>query len=217
MQSQARSVTSTQLEPHEKLVHYVQRYQNSERRHVPHQHTVEAFNQCLEWLGDFAGDIIFDSCCGVGESTAHIARHNPHAKVIGIDKSALRLGKHQHYGDNADNYIVVRADVSDFWYLARQQGIKLAKHCLYYPNPYPKPSQVQKRWHASPAMPDFMGLGGTLYVRSNWDLLVKEFQIALSLYGVDSTIEQLPCENPITPFERKYFASGQICWALTSR
>ncbi|WP_100658628.1 tRNA (guanine(46)-N(7))-methyltransferase TrmB [Alteromonas flava] len=216
MQSQARSVTTTQLAVHEKLAHYVERYQQTQRVHAVSEHTAAAFEQCLDWLRDWSGPIIFDACCGVGESTARIAERYPDCKVIGIDKSAARLAKHQHYANTQQNYQVVRADVSDFWYLARQHGLKLAKHFLLYPNPYPKPSQLQKRWHASPSMPDIIALGTELVVRSNWLIFLQEFQQALSLYDIESGIEPVSSGEPLTPFERKYMASGQACWQLIS-
>lgn len=216
MQSQARSVTTTQLAVHEKLAQYVERYQHTQRQHAVSEHTAAAFEQCIAWLGDWRGPIIFDACCGVGESTARIAESHPDCKVIGIDKSAARLAKHQHYARATDNYLVVRADVSDFWYLAKQHGLNLTKHFLLYPNPYPKPSQLQKRWHASPSMPDIIALGGELIVRSNWLIFLQEFQLALSLYDIKSALEAVSEDEPLTPFERKYMASGQACWQLKS-
>lgn len=212
----AREITTTQTEPHEKLEQLVRRYQVAERQRPVSQHTQSAFDQMIAWLGDWQGPVIFDSCCGVGESTAVLASRHPDAKVIGIDKSAARLDKHQHYAESAGNYTTVRADLNDFWYLAHQAGLRLSHHYLLYPNPYPKPSQVQKRWHAGPAMPDIMRLGGQLHVRSNWKLLLQEFQIALSCYSVDSSLSEVTDHDPITPFERKYRDSGQTCWQLQS-
>ena len=209
-------ITTTQTQPHEKLIEYVERYQRAARGRPVSAHTQAAFDESLNWLDDWQGDIIFDSCCGVGESTAAIAKQFPDAKVIGIDKSAARLAKHAHYGTSLDNYRVFRADVNDFWFLAHQHGMRLSHHFLLYPNPYPKPSQVQKRWHAGPAMPDFVRLGGKIQVRSNWQILVQEFQIALSVYGIQAMVTEVEATEPMTPFERKYQAAGQQCWQLDS-
>ncbi|MDM7861278.1 SAM-dependent methyltransferase [Alteromonas sp. ASW11-36] len=216
MSYSVRPINTTQTEVHDKLEEYVKRYQQAPRRRPVSEHTQLAFDAAIEWLGDWQGPIIFDSCCGVGESTAVIAAQYPDAKVIGIDKSAARLAKHTSYTNASSNYQVIRADVNDFWYLAQQHGIKLSHHFLLYPNPYPKPGQIQKRWHAGPAMPDFIALGGTIEVRSNWRLLLEEFRLALIIYGIESELTAVSGE-PMTPFERKYLLSGQDCWRLVTQ
>ena len=46
-------------------------------------------------------------------------------------------------------------------------------------------------------------------MRSNWDIYVKEFAQALHLAGHHCEVEQYESDIAITPFERKYWASGQ--------
>jgi len=58
------------------------------------QHTLDAFRGIEKWVEQQGKPLIFDSCCGVGESTYHIAKAHPEAIVLGMDKSADRLGKH---------------------------------------------------------------------------------------------------------------------------
>ena len=218
MYRQARAITTTQLDIHIKLESLVLKYQTSENLRPISEHTRLAFEQTSKWLAGRDKPLIFDSCCGVGESTAKIASAYPESIVVGLDKSAVRLNKHLYYAEAQKNYLVVRADVNDFWRLARQAGWSLHKHFLLYPNPYPKSAQVQKRWHASPAMPDLVMLGGTLQVRSNWQLYVREFQAALNLYDRQSQLGEIIQNNPITtPFERKYKGSGQTCWQLNAQ
>lgn len=215
MHHQARSITTSQHEPHEKLGALVEKYQNTPFKRPISEHTREAFECVVEWLSQRQGPIILDSCCGVGESTAKIAEAFPDACVVGLDKSAARLEKHTHYGSQQGNYKVIRADVNDFWRLAKNAGWKLERHFLLYPNPYPKPAQVQKRWYASPAMPDLVALGGILHVRSNWQLYLQEFALALQIYAKSARLMSVPDDQLITtPFERKYLASGQDCWQL---
>lgn len=136
-------------------------------------------------------------------------------RVLGIDKSADRLSRH---GDvSLSNYRLVRADVNDFWRLLAEQGITVARHCLFYPNPYPKSSQLRKRWHGSPAFPSLIALGGSLEVRSNWRIYLEEFAIALQTAGFASTITDLDeASTPISRFEAKYRASAQPLHALTA-
>jgi len=215
MFQQAREITTTQLDVSDKLEALVDKYKTNENLRPISEHTQLAFEQTLDWLDGRNQSLILDSCCGVGESTAKIASAHPESIVIGLDKSAVRLNKHEFYAQEQHNYIVVRADVNDFWRLAHQAGWSLYKHFLLYPNPYPKPTQVQKRWHASPAMPDLIQLSGDLQVRSNWRLYLQEFEVALAMYGKTSQLNEAIKGNLITtPFERKYIASGQSCWQL---
>ena len=210
----SRTVESDQLGVHQNLEKLVSRHIKSPSQKPYNEHTLEAFSQAQQWLNGWQGPLIMDSCCGVGESTALIAKQHPQARVLGIDKSALRTNKHQHYATAAENYLVLRADLNDFWRLALQSGWSLEKHYLLYPNPYPKASQLQRRWHASAALPSIVALGGLLEVRSNWKTYIEEFSQALKLSGLNCAAETYHSEKPMTPFERKYWQSGQASWRL---
>lgn len=213
----SRSITSNQSGPHDKLEAIVLRHLHSISQKPFNQHTLDAFKQVQEWLNSRTGPLILDSCCGVGESTAIIAEQHPEALVIGVDKSALRTAKHQHYQSQSPNNIVVRADLNDFWRLAVQAGWKLYKHYLLYPNPYPKSAHLQRRWHASAAFADILKLSGQIEVRSNWKIYIEEFALALTIAGHPSQAEHYDADKPQTPFERKYWSSGQSSWrVLTS-
>jgi len=211
---QARPVTTTQIGVHEKLEALVKRYQCSRSKRPVAEHTREAFSEVLAWLDDWQGDIILDSCCGVGESTATLANRFPTARVVGLDKSAARLYKHHAYRHTSNNYQVIRADVNDFWRLAEEQGLVFTQHYLLYPNPYPKPSQVQKRWYASAVMPSLMAISNELEIRSNWLLYLEEFKYAAKCYGKEGVITDIADNEPMTPFERKYRQSAQPCYSL---
>jgi len=210
----SRSVESDQPAAHQNLGKLVARHINAPSQKPYNAHTLAAFAQAQEWLNGWLGPLILDSCCGVGESTALIAKQHPEARVLGIDKSALRTKKHQHYATSADNYLVLRGDLNDFWRLALQSGWTLHKHYLLYPNPYPKASQLQRRWHASAAFPSIVALGGQLEVRSNWQIYVQEFAEALKLSTFVCDVEEYRVETAMTPFERKYWQSGQSSWRL---
>lgn len=213
----SKTVDSNQSGPHDKLTDIVLRHLQHASRKPFNQHTVEAFEHTCEWLGQWQGPLIMDSCCGVGESTALIAAQNPQARVIGIDKSALRTGKHrENYRGDSENYLIVRADLNDFWRLAHQKEWRLDQHYLLYPNPYPKSAHIQRRWHGSAAFADLLRLGGRLQVRSNWNIYIEEFAMALNIAGVPSRTEEYSSTSPMTPFERKYWDSGQSSWQVSA-
>ncbi len=214
----SRTITTNQLGPHEKLKDLVERHLANDSQKPFNQHTLEAFEQVSKWRSSGQDKpLILDSCCGVGESTAKIAASHPEALVVGLDKSALRTQKHGHYSIQADNYVVVRADVNDFWRLAVQDGWQLAKHFLLYPNPYPKSAHVQRRWHACAAFKSFIELGGAIEVRSNWQIYIEEFALALGYAGISAQWEPYQSDQPDTPFERKYWASGQSSYRVCAQ
>ncbi|GAB3026620.1 tRNA (guanine(46)-N(7))-methyltransferase TrmB [Bowmanella dokdonensis] len=211
----SKIVTTNQTGPHDKLEELVRRHLSSDSQKPISQHTREAFEQASAWLGEWQGPLILDSCCGVGESTAVIASRYPAAKVIGVDKSAVRTKRHERaYASGQDNYLVLRADLNDFWRLAHRQGWKLARHYLLYPNPWPKSMHIKRRWHGGASFADIIRLGGRLVLRSNWLLYIEEFALALKVAGFDATPSPYQSEQPMTPFERKYWASGQQSWQL---
>jgi len=162
--------------------------------------------------------LIFDSCCGTAISTAIIAKQNPDALVIGIDRSVVRLSK-AYNNDQAENVILVQAECADFWALAQDEGWKLAKHFILYPNPYPKSKHLKRRWHGHPAFPLLFSLGGELELRTNWKVYADEFCVALRL-GLNETadtesvksnvnMEVIQPHEPLTLFEKKYAESEQ--------
>ena len=214
MQQQSRTISTNQVGIHQNLHKVVNRQLLSASQKPFSAHTEQAFQLANKWLGDWQGELILDSCCGVGESTVNIAQAHPNARVIGIDKSALRTDKHQAYASTLQNYLVLRADLNDFLRLLVLHEKKLTKHYLLYPNPYPKAAHLQRRWYAKAALKDMLKLGGILEVRSNWQLYIQEFSAALSIANVDSEVAVFESDHAITPFERKYWQSGQSSWQL---
>lgn len=135
--------------------------------------------------------------------------------MIGIDRSAVRLSK--QYDDSVpENAILVQADCADFWMLAQRAGWKVSKHTILYPNPYPKSKHLKRRWHAHPAYPSLLGLGGEVELRTNWKVYADEFCRALEYSGLkdvkSSGVEVIDTSDPFKPltlFEKKYKEGGQ--------
>ncbi|MEQ3528522.1 MULTISPECIES: SAM-dependent methyltransferase [Pseudoalteromonas] len=210
-EANSRSITTNQQGLHEKLDEIVTKHLTAEFKKPIAAHTQSAFDEVNARVQAYNGPIILDSCCGVGESTANLAKRHPDALVIGIDKSAHRLDKHdvEYKQTEQGQYILVQADLNDFWRLALEANWQPTHHYLLYPNPWPKAKHIQRRWHGSAVFPFIVKLGGKLELRSNWDIYVKEFARALALSGVDVEVEAYESDEAITPFERKYWASGQ--------
>lgn len=218
MPATSRTIATNQSGPHRDVVRRVERALSYPLRKPVAEHTREAFERARDWYEHQAGaaerPLILDAGCGVGLSTRQLAARFEDHLVIGVDRSADRLAR--DHGEVAANALLVRADLVDFWRLALAAGWQPARHYLLYPNPYPKSAHLKQRWHGHPVLPVILALGGQLELRSNWRLYVEEFAQALErVTGVRSPVEAYePGERYLTPFERKYHASGQALWRL---
>jgi tRNA (guanine-N7-)-methyltransferase len=218
MHATSRTIATNQSGPHRDVVRRVERALRHPLRKPVAEHTRAAFEQTRAWYerhgGEGARPLILDAGCGVGLSTRQLAARFEDYLIIGVDRSADRLSR--DHGEVADNALLVRADLVDFWRLALEAGWQPVRHYLLYPNPYPKSAHLKQRWHGHPVLPVILALGGRLELRSNWRLYVEEFTQALErVTGVRSPVEAFePGAQYLTPFERKYHASGQSLWRL---
>ena len=203
----SRIIQSNQEGLHEQLDEVVLKHLKHPFQKPYQTHTLDAFKACEKWVEQQGKPIIFDSCCGVGESTYHLAKRHPEAIVLGLDKSSDRLSKHPE--KIADNYQLLQVNLNDFWRLAVEANWTLTHHYLLYPNPWPKSKHLQRRWHGSAVFPSILQLGGKLELRSNWFTYINEFARALELADQECSVQTFSAETAITPFERKYWASGQ--------
>ncbi|MBZ5485960.1 SAM-dependent methyltransferase [Halomonas aquamarina] len=214
MQYNSRPVISNQPGPHHDLARRVDRALAQPLRKPIAEHTQQAFEQAHAWYQARQAPLVLDAGCGVGVSTRQLAVRFPDHAVIGVDRSEDRLGR--DHGALPDNALLVRADLIDFWRLAERAGWAPARHYLLYPNPYPKGAHLKMRWHGHPVLPTLLALGGQLELRSNWQLYVEEFALAVAQVTgkqAETGVWQ-PEGEYLTPFEAKYAQSGQTLWRL---
>ncbi|GAA6204645.1 SAM-dependent methyltransferase [Thalassotalea sp. SU-HH00458] len=217
----SKEIVTNQPGIHEKLAEIVQKHLAHPSKKPFQAHTVEAFELAHRRVLAHQGEIILDSCCGVGQSTRLLAKKNPQALVIGVDKSAHRIERNDEElrtstdTHEVDNFILVRADLNDFYRLVKQAKWSVSQHYILYPNPWPKAKHVQRRWHGSAVFPEIIAIGKEIILRSNWRLYLEEFQFSADITGRSGTISQVNDEQPLTPFEAKYQLSGQVCWQLS--
>ena len=235
-----RSVTSNQIDIYKNLEAVVRKYAATTFLRPVADHTRGAFEKASEFVRSFYGskatgrltgrlDIVLDSGCGTGESTIHLARKFPNVPVIGIDKSAVRLSKAGNErqlevsaGASCDvpaNAFWVRAELLDFWRLALERvqagEWNVLHHALYYPNPWPKESEANRRFHLHPIFPVLMRLSPVTELRTNWEIYAREYKEAARIAGdclslnVSAECSAFSPENPETAFERKYQTAGQ--------
>ena len=212
-QIQRSPLQSDQQAPHPDLEALVIKHCRTLWRKPVPEHTRKAFDYAQDWLAERGNPpLVLDSFCGTGMSTQRLAEHHKKIAVIGLDKSAHRLTKHMH---SSDQYLLLRAECEPFWQLLEIAKIKVAHHYLLYPNPWPKASQLKRRIHGHPAFPLLARLGGSIEMRSNWQVYADEFALASKLIGFTGKLARLEISEPWTLFEKKYAERNQTLWCFS--
>lgn len=207
----SHKVHSSQAGIHPRLGKLLVRYRSEPWRKPFHAPTVDAFGNAKQLIRGNDLPLILDSGCGTGESTDMLARAHPGHLVIGVDKSLVRLSRSgvSRFPHREGNVLWVRGELASFWRLALLDGWRLERHYLLYPNPWPKPGQLQRRWHAHPVFSDMLRLGGRVEMRTNWKVYAEEFAFAVTfMCGTAVRPAAVSDTDSISPFERKYRASG---------
>lgn len=215
MYANSRTIRSAQTRMHEQLASVVARHARTAFRKPVVAHNRIAFDASIaHWQATGSAPLILDAGCGVGLSTMHLAARFPDHFVIGVDQSADRLARNIAWdGPVPANCVRIRADLVDYWRLMHDAGIRPARHYLLYPNPWPKIGHLGRRWHGHPVFPFIAALGGALECRSNWRIYIDECAAALGqLSGQHVPSEAYVALHPVTPFEKKYSASGHALW-----
>ena len=215
MYANSRQIFSAQTGPHDKLPALIARHVQSPFLRPIADHALAAFAQ-FESCWDGRSPLLLDAGCGVGWSSLQLAQQYPDHCVIAVDQSEDRIARGKPVdGELPPNLIFLRTDLTDFWRVLQAERIRLARHYLLYPNPWPKIGHLSRRWHGSAVFPSVLALGGVLECRSNWRIYVEEMAIAIGLiHGAAPVCELWQADQPLTPFERKYRDSGHALYRL---
>ena len=112
---------------------------------------------------------------------------------------------------------MLRAELATLWRLLLEDGRSPEKHFLFYPNPWPKPGHLLRRWHAHPVFPQLLSLGGDLEMRCNWEIYALEFAQAIKIAtGISAAVKTIKPEAGISLFEQKYLARGQSLYSVST-
>lgn len=221
LEGNSRTIVSNQSGVSEDLEKVVKKHLTSDFKKPYAEFSLQLFAELEQQVNEFMSQggkgVILDSCCGIGESSYHHAKANPEHLVIGIDKSEHRLDKYDFHHGKVNNLILARGDLNDLWRLIASSQWPITEHFILYPNPWPKSKHLQRRWHGAPVFSSLPAIGKKLIVRSNWSIYIEEFQFALSLAGVNSELAEYCSDDAITPFERKYWASGQKSYQVVAQ
>ena len=211
-------VSSKQNGVHPGLDTNVRKHLDTKWRQPMHAPTVDLFRQ-LEQHEAFSTrqPLILDSGCGTGKSTRWLAERYPHHLVIGADRSLSRLARSGytsglHY---SENWMLMRAELTTFWQLLLNAGISPEKHFLFYPNPWPKPAHLSRRWHGHPVFPQLLSLGGEIELRCNWRIYAEEFaRAAMVATRENIKVQTIKPSTGVSPFEQKYIERGQQLFSV---
>ena len=210
----SRFIQSAQNGPHADLAALLARHIAHPFRKPILDYNREAFAAGLQaWQQWQEGaPLILDAGCGVGWSTQRIAEMYPDHFVFGVDQSVDRISRGKPLPMPA-NAVLIRADLVDFWRLLAENGVRLARHYNLYPNPWPKIGHLARRWQGHAVFPVWRELGGEIECRSNWRIYIEEMALGLTrLTGQPVAAEPWQTDDPMTPFEKKYLASGHELW-----
>jgi len=179
-------------------------------------------------LVDIDGSSVFDLevGCGVGKFALAYCKAHPKRHLIAMDRSRMRMQKFKQARvsqphELTSNLTLACEDFDKLW--AHQlSGLAFERIFFWYPNPYPKPGQANKRWHRMPIMGSIiesLNTGGAICLATNeafYAQEAKKFFVQhwqLSLAKEDIYQDALPFE-PRTHFEKKYLARGQKIYDL---
>jgi tRNA G46 methylase TrmB len=196
---------TTQRGAHSALHHIIHHHRQTVYHKPIADHQVQAFKSVNNFINQDERPIILDSGCGTGLSSVLLAQKYPDHLVIGFDKSKGRLAR--LITTKPSNCFILRADAIDFWRLLSEHQWPIAKHFLFFPNPWPKASQLKRRFHAHPVFSVMANLSPYLELRTNWLIYAEECVLALRILGHDAYMHEKDDGNFMSLFEKKYLES----------
>lgn len=173
---------------------------------------------------DWNRKVIVEVGCGTGKWICEAAQSHPENFYIGIERTLNRSSQFVFQSQNLklENLIAIRAD-----------AIEIISHKFYkesvdefyffYPNPYPKKSQGNKRYFVAPSFQVFLNAlkpAGKIYLASNIYEYVQEAEFFLKEYWRCQIQYKGLIEKNIQPrtlFEKKYVERGEKLFELEAR
>lgn len=177
----------------------------------------------LTWRQQSERPVHLEIGCGQGLHPIQWAQQNPQARLLALErtyekyqKCLSRLNNHPEL----TNLFVVRSE-AQLWLPVHIQPKTLESLILLYPNPYPKASQANKRWHRQPFMGFLLNclkVGGRVQVASNLPWYIEEAKESFKNVWQLELCEEKDIDASQglgrTHFERKYLKRGEPCQEL---
>jgi tRNA (guanine-N7-)-methyltransferase len=212
MTNKYQNFITQQTSPHPNLVKIVKHHINTKFLRPLPNHQINTFQQIQCFINSKPGPIILDSGCGTGLSTQKLAEIFSDHVVVGIDKSMARLARANK--PSPQNCLLIRGNLIDLWRLMSKNGLQIKRHYLFFPNPWPKASQIKRRFHAHPVFETMVFLSDYLELRTNWRIYAEELIDALQILG-QKPICTIKTDNQfMTFFEKKYMESNNPIYII---
>lgn len=164
--------------------------------------------------------------CGVGWHPIQYAKQNPDRFLAAIEHTRNRFESFERRTvrhPELKNLMAIHADAIE-WVTHALLPESVERIFLLYPNPYPKKSDLNKRWHAMPFMGRLLSVlktGGELLLLTNERFYFEEAREYLGVQwkmqiqrASAFTRATAPNGAPRTHFEKKYLARGETCFEL---
>lgn len=167
--------------------------------------------------------VVVEVGCGTGEWICREAGQNPGTHYIGIEQTAIRSGTLLQHAEEAalSNLTAIRADAVLLLDRMCPPG-SVDTFYFFYPNPYPKERQANKRFFAGSSFEVFdrcLRPGGTMVVASN----VVDY-IAGARQRCEDTNYRILYHGtimaggkPRTAFEKKYQERNETAFELIAK
>lgn len=160
--------------------------------------------------------------CGVGLHPLRCARRNPERQVIAFERTREKFAKFRGrlaHHESLPNLLAVHGDAIS-WIAHGISVGQVDRYFLLYPNPYPKESQRNLRFHEMPFFAHLLATlkpDGTLTLATNRRFYAEDARTRITgEWGMRLVDESLIASDaePRTHFEKKYLLRGEPCWNL---
>jgi tRNA G46 methylase TrmB len=175
------------------------------------------------FLNDIQWPAILEIGSGTGDFAIKLSKNCPNT-ILAVEKTSekFRKFKEKISNLNLNNLIPIHANAINFVsHFVPPQSLKTCY--INYPNPYPKESQANKRFHRMPFfgfLLSRMGRNGEVFYASNEKFLVDEAILYLTEYWKLNLVDKIEIKKghfPISAFEKKYLDREEPCWHLKFR
>jgi tRNA G46 methylase TrmB len=167
------------------------------------------------------GPIFVEVGAGQGLFAVQFARKHPEKTLIAIERTQERFArlKQRITSNHCQNVFPIRANAVN-WITHCLSPQSVDGYFFWYPNPYPKSRQQNKRFHAMPFLGQVIQTlkpGGTLTMATNQEFYYTEAKtFMVQVWGLTCLMDRQVAQSATarTHFEKKYLTRGDTCWEL---
>lgn len=172
-----------------------------------------SFPQLFDMPVGSSGDVVLDIGFGGGEALVELAEVRPHEHVIGVDVHTPGVAAVLEAVEvrGLRNVRVVEGDVIEF--IARIPSQSLAAIRIFFPDPWPKRRQCNRRLVRPDVVDRFVSLlreGGTIELATDAaDYASQMRSVCDATTGLRGGVIERPSWRPTTRFERRGIDEGR--------